>query len=273
MLLNHLFKIILRRPFFRGQDRLFNYLFKKNKLNKGWRTVKPIQGNFKINCDTATWIGAKIVYTGNYEFALKNVFKSVINRGDYILDVGANIGFHTLYFAELVGEKGKVTAFEPVPYNFNVLNHNINLNTFSYITAKNIALGNKNEQISIAADEKSTNPGTFNLFDKSGNTLITCCIGDEIIGDQKVDFIKIDVEGYESFVIEGLLGTIKKNRPNIIFEYDVQYHKKTGLAKDYIFSLLTPLNYRFMQIYQGGPIILDNFDQLKSGNILAIPND
>jgi FkbM family methyltransferase len=273
MLLKNIAKIILRRSFFKGQDRIFNYLFKKNKLNQGWRTVKPIQGNFKINCDTATWIGAKIVYTGNYEPALKSVFQSNIKKGDRVLDVGANIGFHTLFFAELVGDKGSITAFEPVPYNFEVLNRNISLNNFHHIKTKNIALGNKNEQISIAADEKSTNPGTFNLFDQSGDTLITCCIGDEIIGDEKVDFIKIDVEGYESFVIQGLLETIKKNRPKIIFEYDVNYHKKTGLAKDYIFSLLDALNYRFMHIYQEGPMVLDNFNELKSGNILALPND
>jgi FkbM family methyltransferase len=273
MILEKIYKFLLRRSFFKGQDRLFNYLFKKNKLNYGWRTVNPIQGNFIINCDTNTWIGAKIVYTGNYETALKKVFKSNLKKGDYVLDVGANIGFHTLYFAELVGETGQVTAFEPVPYNFETLNYNISLNNFKHIKTKNIALGSKNEQISIAADEKSTNPGTFNLFDQSGNTLITCSIGDEVIGNEKVDFIKIDVEGYESFVIQGLLETIKKNRPKIIFEYDIHYHKKTGLTKDFIFSLLSELNYRFLHVYQDGPKILDNFDNLHSGNILAIPND
>ena len=74
--------------------------------------------------------------------------------------------------------------FEPVPYNFETLNYNISLNNFKHIKTKNIALGSKNEQISIAADEKSTNPGTFNLFDQSGNTLITCSIGDEVIGNE-----------------------------------------------------------------------------------------
>lgn len=273
MLLEQIYLFILRRPFFRGQDRIFNYLFKKNKLSKEWHTVRPIQGNFKITCDASTWIGAKIIYTGNYEPALKNVAKKIIRKGDYVLDIGANIGFHTLYFAELVGDTGHITSFEPVPYNFKTLINNVRLNSLKNISAKNIALGIKNEQITIVADEKSANPGTFNLFDQSGSTLITCCIGDEVIGDQRVDFIKIDVEGYESFVIEGILDTIKKNRPIIIFEYDIHYHKKTGLTKDHIFLLLSPLNYHFEYITQFGRVVLDNFDQLKSGNILAIPND
>lgn len=272
MLFQKIYKFILRRPFFKGQDRLFSYLFKKNKLNQGWQTVKPLQNSFIINCDTATWIGAKIVYTGDYETAFKEVVKSFLKKGDYVLDIGANIGFHTLFFAEIVGEQGKVTAFEPVPYNYQALQHNISLNNFSHITAMNIALSHKNEQIYIAADEKSINPGTFNLFDQSGNTLITCCIGDEITGDQKVDFMKIDVEGYESFVIQGLLETIKKNRPTIIFEYDKGYHQKTGLTEDYIFSLLSAMNYHFFHIYQAGPARLNSFTNLESGNILALPN-
>lgn len=273
MFLKHIFRLILRRSSFKGQNRLFNYLFHRNRLNHGWKIVKPLQGKFKINCDTSTWIGAKIVYTGEYEPELKKVFKSILKKGDYVLDVGANIGFHTLYFAELVGENGKVTSFEPVPYNFKTLDNNVKLNGFNHIHLNNIALGNRNEQINIAADQESRNPGAFNLFDQSGNTTIICCIGDEVIKDEKVDFIKIDVEGYESFVIEGLLETIKKHRPTIIFEYDIHYHKKTGLTKDFIFLLLRDLNYHFMHIYEDGPKALDNFENLKSGNILAIPND
>jgi FkbM family methyltransferase len=270
---NFVFQKILRRPFYKGQDRLFNWLFKKNKLNQGWQIVKPAEDNFIIKCDTSTWIGAKIVYTGDYEAEFKKITRTILKKGDHVLDVGANIGFHTLFFAELVGKLGSVTAFEPVPCNYNILNDNIGLNKFDQVTCKKIALSNKNEQLSIFIDEKTTNPGAFNLFDRGGDTLIDCCIGDEIVGNRKVDFIKIDVEGYESFVIEGLLETIKKNRPKIMFEYDIEYHKKTGLVTDYIFLMLSNLNYRFMHIFQEGLVDLKNFSNPKSGNILAIPND
>lgn len=267
-----LYKLILRRPFFKGQDRLFNYLFTHRKFDHQSVIVRPLEGNFKIKCDPATWIGAKIIYTGNYEPALKKVFRSVIKKGDRVLDVGANIGFHTLYFAELVGEDGKVTAFEPVPNNFAALNANLKLNNFQNIETKNIALSNKQEKLHIAADENSQNPGAYNLFDLSGDIVIDCFLGDNIIGNDKVDVIKIDVEGYESFVIDGLLQTIKKNRPTIIFEFDKFYHQKTGRPNDYIFSILQELNYRFMHVYKDGPKPIAHFNNLQSGNILAIPN-
>ncbi len=268
-----LYRFILRRPFFKGQERLFNYLFTRHKLGSQTVTVKPIEGNFTINCDPLTWIGAKIIYTGNYEPALKKVFRSVIQKGDYVLDVGANIGFHTLYFAELVGATGQVRAFEPVPKNFKALEANIRLNNFNHIKAQKMALSNKEEQLYIQADENSENPGTFNLFELNGDTLIHCYRGDEIIGTERVDFIKIDVEGYESFVIDGLLETIKKNRPRIIFEYDKHYHQKTGLPEDYIFSLLQGLDYYFLHVYKDGPKPIEQFNNLQSGNILALPHD
>lgn len=273
MLAQKLYRFLLRRRFFRGQDRIFNYLFTRKRLGKKPQIVRPITGSFKVNCNPLTWIGARIIYMGDYESELKKVFKSNVKKGDYILDIGANIGFHTLYFAELTGKNGKVRAFEPVPHNFEALSFNVSLNGFDNILPKQVALGNKNELLNISADINHTNPGSYNLFDQRGDTLINCVIGDEIIGEDKVDFIKIDVEGYESFVIEGLFQTIKKNRPKIIFEYDKHYHLKTGLPEDHILILLHALGYHFFHLNQKGSKVIDNFQNIKSGNILAIPND
>lgn len=268
MILQYLFKKILRRTPFQGQDRLFHFLFNKNLFNKEHIVVKPIIGDFKISCDTSTWIGAKIAYNGDYEPTLKAIFKSAIKAGDTVVDVGANIGFHTLYFAELVGDKGKVIAFEPVPYNFNSLEFNISINNFSTIEARNIALSDKNEQINIGIDTQSKNPGAFNLFNHDGDTLINCFRGDDVL-DGKIDFIKVDVEGYESFVISGLFKIINKNKPKIIFEYDSNYHLKTGLAKDYIFNLLSSIGYSFSEITKNGLNEILDINSIKSANILA----
>ncbi len=260
MILQSIYIKILRRSFFRGQDRIFNFLFKRKYLQLGQKTVSPLMGNFKIICDTNTWIGAKIVYNGDYEPTLKKIFKAQINLGDTILDIGANIGLHTLFFSELTGSTGKVISFEPVPSNYKKLIDNIKLNNYKNVTANNIALGDKNEILNIFTDEKSTNPGSFNLFDRSGNTKVNCKIGDEVIKEEKINFIKIDVEGYEGFAINGLIKNIAKHKPKIIFEYDLDYQIKSGLPPNYIFDLLSPLNYRFFSIGKNGLHIIDNFD-------------
>jgi len=271
MILQSIYKTILKRSFFKGQDRIFNFLFKNNRFSKVKVIVKPLIGNFKIECDPTTWIGAKIVYTGDYEASLKQVFGSYIAKNDHVLDIGANIGFHTLYFAELVGQSGKVTAFEPILFNYNSLIRNISLNNFLQINPQNIALSNKNETFQIAADATSKNPGSFNLFEKNGDVSVNCKIGDEFLIEEKINFIKIDVEGYEAFVIAGLMQSIAKNLPYLVFEYDQDYHLKTGLEPNYIFNLLKPLGYQFYLIKRTEQTTINNLDQLLSGNILAKP--
>lgn len=267
-----LYRFILKRPFFKGQDRLFNFLFTQGLLDVGSKVTKPLNGDFVINCDTKTWIGARIFYIGDYETSLKAVFKDHIKEDDHVLDIGANIGFHTLYFAQLVGKQGLVTAFEPIPFNFDTFKYNIGLNDYENIRAKAVALGNKNETLLIDVNEKSTNPGSFNLFNKGGQLSISCHIGDELIKNQQVDFIKIDVEGYEAFAIEGLANTIKQSRPKIVFEFDINFHQKTGLPNDYIFNFLATLDYHFYKITRNGLVALQNFDIQTEENILALPN-
>lgn len=119
---------------------------------------------------------------------------------------------------------------------------------------------------------KSVNLGVFNIFEQGIRTQNNYLVGDGIIGNQKVDFIKIDVEGYESFVIEGLMGTINRHKPKIIFEYDKHYHKKTGRLEDYIFLMLAKLGYDFYYITKNGLVDINSFQNLLSGNILAMVN-
>ncbi|MDQ0967621.1 FkbM family methyltransferase [Flavobacterium sp. W4I14] len=263
-----LYKFILRRPFFRGQDRIFNFLFNKGFINSGIVKTSPLTGNFVINADTSTWIGAKIDILGDYEPEIKKIFRIFIKEGNTVLDVGANIGLHTLYFSELVGSEGKVIAFEPIPSTFQLLQENIKLNNFENIEQKNIALSNRNETIKIKIDEKSKNPGSFNLFELDGDISVQCCIGDDLLINERLDFVKIDVEGFEVHVIQGLFETLHKFKPVIVFEYDYNYQKKAGLSQDHIFRILGEIGYQFYEIKKN-TLILFNGEKVKSCNVLA----
>jgi FkbM family methyltransferase len=271
MNLKKLYRRILRRPFFIGQYRIFNYLFKKGYLStENKETVKPLNGNFFIKCNTKTWIGAQIVYLGEYEDYIKNTFKQNINNGDLVLDIGANIGFHTLYFADLVGKEGKVIAFEPIPSTFSELFENTQLNNFDNIELKNIALGNETKQLSVHIDIDSNNPGANNLF-INGNTKIDCKQGDNVLGDLKVDFIKIDVEGYELYVLQGLSKLIENHKPKIVFEYDKNYQLKNNDNALAIFDFLNQFNYSFFEINRGRNTKINDLRKLNSADILALP--
>lgn len=272
-----LIKKILKRKLFKGQYKIFLWLLKHDKLRHIRGICKPIIGNFNINVDTKNFIDACIYYTGDYEPYLKKHFKKFIKEGDYILDVGANIGFHTLYFAELTGVKGKVFSFEPIAINFDALQKNIKLNQFPQITAINKALGNTNAPMKIHIDQDTQNPGAFNLLEKGlKNTIIDCIKGDDYLeGNQieKINFIKIDVEGFEYEVFKGLSKTIRNSKPIIIFEFDYNYQHKLNDNPKIIFEFLSQFGYQFFSIDgYGNKAICNWLKEIKETEILALPN-
>lgn len=276
-MINKIILYILRRKLFKGQFRIFSWLYANQFLKVVSRTTKPIIGNFKINVVTKNYIDACIYYMGDYEPYLKTQFSKLIKHGDVILDVGANIGFHTMYFAELVGKQGKVFGFEPIPVNYHALQENLKLNKFSQIISVNKALGDINSSLNIHINENKTNPGAFNLFESGiKNTVIECVKGDDFLKKNsitKVNFIKIDVEGYELEVLKGMMESIKSMKPTIIFEYDEFYQSKLNANSKSILHFLIDLDYSLYKIDGYGKRYYLNIDEpLTSLEVLAIPN-
>jgi FkbM family methyltransferase len=271
-----LIRLLLRRKLFKGQFKAFLWL-RKHGLLKTVKTIgKPITGNFRLKLDTSNFIDSCIYYTGDYEPYLKLHYKELIKQGDTVLDVGANIGFHSMYFAELVGKAGKVLSFEPIEVNFNAFKSNLQLNDFPQIMANNIALGNENEDLAIHLDIDEQNPGAFNLLapgDK--NYTVKCEKGDDFLktnGIEKVNFIKIDVEGYEYEVMKGMKHYIQLSRPIINFEYDKAYQSKNNEDPSNIFNFLSSMNYNFYKIDgYGNKKIFILSDDILGAEIIAMP--
>jgi FkbM family methyltransferase len=273
-----LIKKILKRKLFKGQFKIFLWLLKNHKLKQIKCICKPIIGNFNINVETKNFIDASIYYTGDYEPYLKKHFKNLIKKGDFILDIGANIGFHTLYFAELTGVNGKVFSFEPIPINFDALQRNIELNQFPQIKPVNKALGNINMQMNVHINQDAQNPGAFNLFENGEkNTIIACIKGDDYLAENKIskiNFIKVDVEGFELEVFKGLTKTIQNSKPIIIFEYDKNYQAKLNEDPKAIIQFLANFSYQFFSIDGYGQLkTLHIEDEITSSEILALPTN
>ena len=140
--------------------------------------------------------------------------KKHIKKGQIVVDIGANIGYYTLIFAQLVGNSGKVFAFEPDPKNFEYLQKNIKLNEFNNIFLEKKAVSNNLTKTKLFKDPQ--NLGGHSLIDPGkGNESIeveTTTL-DNYFKDfnQKIDFIKIDVEGAEDKVIQGGMNFFKNN--------------------------------------------------------------
>lgn len=150
---------------------------------------------------------------------LKSI-SSILKNPSCIIDVGANIGNHTVYFARQWSDC-VIHAIEPISLAFQILKRNISLNQFQNVYCHNIALGDRHGIGSITHDGLTENNlgATRVNYTTSGN--ISFKTMDDFIENLKIgkiDLIKIDVEGFELKVLDGMKDTILKHNPIIWIE-------------------------------------------------------
>lgn len=138
-----------------------------------------------------------------------------INEGSTVVDVGAHIGTYSTLAASVT--KKKVIAIEADPANFELLKQNKENNKFDHLEIHNVAASDKEEKLSFC----SGGPGghVFNLGNQSENVIeVDGKPLDDILRDEPVDFIKLDVEGWELNALDGMAETIARRSPPILFE-------------------------------------------------------
>ena len=146
----------------------------------------------------------------------------IIKPGDTCWDIGANIGFYTCLLASLVHDNGKVVAFEPASRTYGYLKENVSLNQFANVTVVNKGLGDKQEHRHLYYSEAGLAEGTASVkyaHGRAASERITLDTMDNLIRELPTpDFIKIDVEGYQSEVLRGGECFLKTHAPLIIAE-------------------------------------------------------
>lgn len=152
------------------------------------------------------------------------ILHQIINEGDWIIDIGANVGHYTKRFSDLVGPSGRVIAFEPVPTTFSLLSANSLLFSNKNITLINSAVSERLDICGMSIPTFST--GLTNFYEAhltSSNdhqfSVLTLAI-DTILTDRRVALIKIDTEGHEAHVLKGMRKLIDTSRPILIVETD-----------------------------------------------------
>ncbi|MBM3228373.1 FkbM family methyltransferase, partial [Candidatus Pacearchaeota archaeon] len=188
----------------------------------------------------------------SYESEIRKHFS--LDSGVFI-DVGANIGKYSIMVGKRLGDKVKVIAFEPMPYTFEILKKNIELNKLKNIIPFEYALGKKEERLDFYLDREGVGGGAHSLIKDNANITknkIGVCVKklDDILKELKikrVDLIKIDVEGAEADVLKGTEKTLKKYHPKIIFEaWNKEYLEKCKKILDkfgYKIKQIAPENY------------------------------
>jgi FkbM family methyltransferase len=212
---------------------------------------------YKTTFDTLSLLTNEALYPIVDDFYYYQHFYKV-KTGDFIIDAGSNCGHISIFFSKLIGENGKIFAFEPDKFNIERISKNINLNPelFDNIKIQDLLLWNKNEKIDFyeagtVGSSAVWLPDNEHSVKKQATTIDSWVINNEI---KQLDFIKMDIEGAEIEALEGAIETIKTLKPNFaIASYHIVNGEPTYIKVEQFFK---KMNYPFKTItFRGNEII------------------
>lgn len=247
------------------------YDYESGDIN-GIDLVAPLQ-NEGLVCfiNTKDLIGWKIFFLGEYEKGTNKTLAKYIKKGDVVIEAGANLGSETILLSKLVGE-GKVYGFEPNPYTFERLSINVTINDLKNVKVYDIAIGEKNGDISFNIYPKGfCNPG---MSSKYMETPLTTKITvqqktlDTFVQEQgitKLDFLKMDIQGAEMDLLNGASATISKYKPTIFLEALALFNDTKAL-----YVKFRAYGYNVYIIEENGLKPIANTAAVQDGNWLAI---
>jgi FkbM family methyltransferase len=260
-----------------------------------WSRTLSIRARRRLNPETTISIGhrrvkvdlrdgviaSKLYMERTWEPELGNLFRRLPLRDTVCVDVGANLGLHTLELSECVGRNGKVLAYEPDPHNFSLLTENIRLNQATNVVAERIAIGEGDGEGLLR--HNSWNFGDHRLEADAAPgerydsvTIRTLDSATASIAAGKMGLIKVDTQGYDFFVLKGMTKTLERN-PQVVLVVEIcaDLLNKAGtsatelvtrlrelgfdgweLHEHRFFPLLAPGNYEYMDAHEEVNVVL-----------------
>ena len=194
-----------------------------------------------------------------YEADVSGAMCKLVKPGDKVVDIGANIGFHTCLLASLVEKNGVVLAFEPVEQNVFEIRSNQSFNAFKHIEVRKKLLGETSGEL-VDFHSSPVNSGTSyaiktrDKVDLNWDQMETHQLDEEISTSEKIKLVKIDVEGFEGKVLRGATQLLKSESVKYwIVEYAQHCLKRNGDSLESIRKLMATYGLEmFILDVQGG---------------------
>ena len=229
---------------------------------KNTSSIHSIRNGIHWNLDLKEGIDFSIFVFGSFEKETAKAINKLVKKGDVVIDIGANIGAHTLHMAKSVGTKGKVYAVEPTNYAFGKLLNNIEINPeiSDRVVAEQLLLVSKHNKNKVIDGIYSSWP----LNHSEGRHHVHCGIEmsisnavkitlDDMVANQKIskiDFIKLDVDGNELDILIGGQKSIVKFKPIFVMELGPdQYEINSNFDK--VVQLIVSAGYEFYSLDKG----------------------
>jgi len=222
---------------------------KNRQVNLDESTI-IVNGYKMITIPNDPGISSELSIFKTHEPINTKIISKLLKKGMTCIDIGGNIGYYVLLERKLVGKEGKIIAIEPLQQNFDYLKKNISLQNVDNIITFNFACGDKDGKAKFFINKKSNgcqvirdgaeppNPSKGKISEVLVRRL------DSIVEELKldrVDFIRMDVEGYELHILRGLKKTLEIFKPIISLELHKRQLGNDGICE--FFQLMKELNY------------------------------
>ena len=251
---------------------LYNY---EASNHMGVKLVLPYYDNLKLQFITNTkyLIDWHVFFFGYYEKETNDLLFQYIKTGHVVVEAGANNGTETLLISRIIGEKGKVFAFEPIQHIYDTLILNLKLNHCNNVIAEALALGESNESVFFnVLSQDYCNQGMSGKYDEKSadekvevkQVTLDAWISQTPIS--RLDFIKMDIQGAEINLLRGAQKTIKKFRPVIFTEATSDF-----LSIHSLYEEISKYEYDVFNIQTNGILSLMLKETIVEGNWLAKP--
>ncbi len=246
-------------------------------IPRGWSRILKLLANIdpRLQAYPATLVNGDVLYVNlaesmchgyfyhgclEHEQYTEAFFRLALFPGSRVYDIGANIGYFTRIASKIVGNHGHVHAFEPMPSAIRLLQKNIADLRNVAIHALAVSDSNGSARFVVRATGDTSSLGEA----ESGSQQIevaTTRLDDHCRLTERIDLIKVDVEGYELEVLRGAIKSIAAHHPILYFEYIEAYARLRGIGLDEFRQLLEPLGYELHWInahFPHGPLISTN---------------
>lgn len=218
-----------------------------------YKSIKYCDGI--LNLKTNSHVAQVFQRHGCYEASIQTLIKSCIHQGTNVLDIGANVGIHSIFMAQYV-DTGKVYAFEPVKHLRSELKLNVKLSGHSSekIIILPHAVGDSNvTKTMFVVKESEFDQGSSSIVEneylstsqmrsKTERRDVEVVQLDDFVKQNSINnisFIKIDIEGYEFEALTGMQDLLKNEKPTIVLEYNIDRIRHRGLENEDLSSVLT----------------------------------
>lgn len=279
--LGKLSRILKRMP---GSVLLLEYVRRKFSHTDRKMTINDFDCSLTISLHLAEHMQSQIFWYGYYSRDIIMVMDNILSQGMVVFDIGANIGEISLCAAKRVGAEGKVYCFEPMPTLYEKLTHNLSVNAMMHAFPIRLGVSKNTGVVPIYRADSNFSDGTIHeglgtLYPMDNRTtpvgeiqLVTLDAFCEEEHVQRLDLIKIDVEGAELDVLMGAEHVIRKYRPYLIIEIQSETAQASGVSPEEILDYLQLLEYSIFTIGRKGKLSPLSREMLRNfQNVLCVP--